>query len=131
MSILNFSKNSIIQAKTLKLMLKQKFSANSFGLFQAFISFSKCPRISGIFRLKLSKLVVGCYTSIPKKRSIKKPGQSTAFFSKVMEKFVVEWLLLYIGDKMDTRQFGGLKGNSISHYMIELINFILKIKNMF
>ena len=49
----------------------------------------------------------------------------TAFFSKVMEKFVVEWLLLYIGDKLDTRQFGGLKGNSISHYMIELINFIL------
>ena len=42
-----------------------------------------------------------------------------------MEKFVVEWLLFYIGDKLDTRQFGGLKGNSISHYMIELINFIL------
>ena len=26
---------------------------------------------------------------------------------------------------MDPRQFGGLKGNSISHYLIELINFIL------
>ena len=49
----------------------------------------------------------------------------TAFFSKVMEKFVVEWLMSYIGDKLDPRQFGGLKGNSISHYMIELINFIL------
>ena len=62
MSILNFSKNSIIQAKTLKLMLKQKVSANSFGLLQAFISFSKFPRISGIFRLKLSKLVVKLLT---------------------------------------------------------------------
>ena len=30
----------------------------------------------------------------------------------------------YIGDKLDQKQFGGLKGNSISHYMIELINFI-------
>ena len=49
----------------------------------------------------------------------------TAFFSKAMEKFVVEWLLLYIGDKLDTMQFGGLKGNSISHYVIELINFFL------
>ena len=49
----------------------------------------------------------------------------TAFFSKVMEKFVVEWLMFYIGGKMDPKQFGGLKGNSISHYMIELINFIL------
>ena len=49
----------------------------------------------------------------------------TAFFSKVMEKFVIEWLMFFIGDLLDPKQFGGLKGNSISHYMIELINFIL------
>jgi hypothetical protein len=49
----------------------------------------------------------------------------TAFFIKVMEKFVVEWLMFYIGDQIDPKQFCGLKGNSISHYMIELINFIL------
>ena len=49
----------------------------------------------------------------------------TPFFSKVMERFVVKWLMFYIGSKMDPRQFGGLKGNSITHYMIELINFIL------
>ena len=48
----------------------------------------------------------------------------TAFFSKVLEKFVVKWLMDYISDKIDPKQFGGLKGNSISHYMIELINFI-------
>jgi hypothetical protein len=29
------------------------------------------------------------------------------------------------GDKIDWRQFGGQKGSSISHYLIELINFIL------
>ena len=49
----------------------------------------------------------------------------TPFFSKVMEKFVVEWLMGFIGSKLDPKQFGGLKGNSISHYMIELIHFIL------
>ena len=49
----------------------------------------------------------------------------TPFFSKVLEKFVVEWLMEFIGDKIDPKQFGGLKGNSISHYMIELIHFIL------
>ena len=49
----------------------------------------------------------------------------TSFFSKVMEKFVVEWLMKFIGDQLDPKQFGGLKGNSISHYMIELIDFIL------
>ena len=41
------------------------------------------------------------------------------------EHFIVEWLLEYIVDKIDNRQFGGSKGNSITHYIIELINFIL------
>ena len=49
----------------------------------------------------------------------------TAFFSKVMEKFVISWLMFHVGDKLDPKQFGGQKGNSISHYIIELINFIL------
>ena len=49
----------------------------------------------------------------------------TPFFSKVLEKFVLEWLMFYIGDKLDPKQFGGLSGSSISHYMIELINYIL------
>ena len=49
----------------------------------------------------------------------------TSFFSKVLEKFVLEWLMIYIGDKLDPKQFGGLKGSSISHYMIELVNYIL------
>lgn len=54
-----------------------------------------------------------------------RPIALTAFFSKVMEHFVVMWLLEVIGDKLDMRQYGGMKGNSISHYLIELINFIL------
>ena len=48
----------------------------------------------------------------------------TAFFSKVFERFVVQWLLKYIGDKIDPQQFGGTKGTSIAHYLIEVINFI-------
>ena len=42
-----------------------------------------------------------------------------------MENFVFHWLLEYIGHKIDFRQYGGIKGNSICHYLIELINFIL------
>ena len=49
----------------------------------------------------------------------------TSFFSKVLESFVVDWLRLYIGKLLDPKQFGGNKGDSTSHYMIELINFIL------
>ena len=54
-----------------------------------------------------------------------RPISLTPFISKVMEQFVVMWILEVIGHKMDFRQYGGTKGNSVSHYLIELINFIL------
>ena len=54
-----------------------------------------------------------------------RPIALTAFPSKVMEQFVVTWLLDIFGHKMDFRQYGGTKGNSICHYLIEFINFIL------
>ena len=38
---------------------------------------------------------------------------------------MVEWLLEVIGPKIDFRQYGGLKGNSVTHYIIEFINFVL------
>ena len=49
----------------------------------------------------------------------------TNFFSKVFEKFVMEWLLFYIGDKIDLSQYGGQKGSGVSHYLIDFINFVL------
>ena len=54
-----------------------------------------------------------------------RPISLTPFLSKVTEHFVVTWLLDFIGDKIDFRQYGGLKGNSITHYIIEFLNFIL------
>ena len=38
---------------------------------------------------------------------------------------MVNWLLDIIDPKIDFRQYGGLKGNSINHYIIEFINFVL------
>ena len=49
----------------------------------------------------------------------------TSYLSKVFEMYVMEWLLKYVGDKMDWGQYGGEKGSSISHYLIEFVNFIL------
>ena len=49
----------------------------------------------------------------------------TNYFSKVFEQFVMDWLLKYVGDKIDLCQFGGVKGSSISHYLIEFTNFVL------
>ena len=54
-----------------------------------------------------------------------RPISLTPFFSKVTERFVVKWLLEYIGPLIDFRQYGGMKGNSITHYLIEFVNFIL------
>ena len=54
-----------------------------------------------------------------------RPISLTPFFSKVTEHFVVMWLLNYIGEKIDFRQYGGTKGNSVTHYIIEFLNFIL------
>ena len=49
----------------------------------------------------------------------------TPFFSKIFERFVVAWIMEYFGQYLDPKQFGGMKDNSIAHYMIELINFVL------
>ena len=36
----------------------------------------------------------------------------------------------FVGHKIDWAQYGGLKGNSISHYLIELTNFVLYNQDM-
>ena len=54
----------------------------------------------------------------------------TSFFSKNFENFVIEWLLKYVGDKMDPNQYGGQKENSITHYLIEFVNFVLYNQDM-
>ena len=54
-----------------------------------------------------------------------RPISLTAFFSKVTEHFVVQWLLKFIGKYIDFRQYGSMKGNSITHYIIEFVDFIM------
>ena len=57
---------------------------------------------------------------IPESEDNLRPISLTSFFSKVTEHFV---------DKIDFRQYGGLKGYSITHYLIEFINFILSCQD--
>ena len=48
----------------------------------------------------------------------------TLFFSKVFERFVIQWLMDYLKEHIDVWQYGGQKGSSVSHYLIDFINFI-------
>ena len=66
---------------------------------------------------------------LPESEDDLRPISLIAFFSKVTEHFVVMWLLEYIQYKIDFRQYGGLKANSITHYLIESVNFILSCKD--
>ena len=49
----------------------------------------------------------------------------TEFNSKVFEKFVMDWLLEYVGPHIDKGQYGGQKGESVTHYLIDFINFVM------
>ena len=49
----------------------------------------------------------------------------TSYLSLQMEKIVLRWLHGFISDKLDKDQFGGAKGHSVAHYLIEVMNFVL------
>ena len=48
----------------------------------------------------------------------------TQFFSKVYESFLSDWLMPIVQPFLDPANCGGLKGTSISHYLIRLLHFI-------
>ena len=44
-------------------------------------------------------------------------------FSKIFEGFIVDWLLPIISPYLDSSQFGGFKGVSTTHYLINFLDF--------
>ena len=63
--------------------------------------------------------------SAPKSEADVRSVSLTVWYSKFFEEIVVEWLLGYIEDQIDPRQFGAKIGVSTTHYLIEFISFIL------
>ena len=49
----------------------------------------------------------------------------TADLSKDYENFLAAWLLPYIKQRIDPGQYGGIRGHSTAHYLIQLYDFIL------
>ena len=50
----------------------------------------------------------------------------TPFLSKRMEKLLIKWIWKYISPHIKSDQLGGLPGCSIVHYIIRMIDFILR-----
>ena len=61
----------------------------------------------------------------PKDESEIRLIEITNYLSLQMEKIILKWLHTFISDKLDRNQFGGAKGHSIAHYLIEIMNFVL------
>ena len=49
---------------------------------------------------------------------------STAYLSKQYESFIGDWIFPYIEPFLDPGQCGGLKGSSITHYLVRLLHFV-------
>ena len=61
----------------------------------------------------------------PKSESELRIISITPFISKIFEGIVMDWLLMHVAEKMDWSQYGGSKGSSTSHYLVDMISYIL------
>ena len=68
---------------------------------------------------------------VPKKAPLERlsdlrPISLTPIFARVLEYFVCEWIKEDISDSLDLRQFGNIPKTSSTHYLVSLIDSILK-----
>ena len=83
---------------------------------------------TGYFPKKWKK---GFITPIPKKGAANdfsgvRPITVTSVFSRIYESFVAAWLKKYLLKVTDRKQFGNIPKCSTVHYLVNLIDFILK-----
>ena len=59
-----------------------------------------------------------------------RPIALTSVLSKVFEDFVVTWIIEDVGEQIDNRQFGSLKGTSTTYCLLDLVhNWLSKMDN--
>ena len=64
---------------------------------------------------------------IPKEKQVQlesnaRPVALTPVLSKVLEDFIVSWMIENIGEQIDSRQFGSLKGTSTTYCPLDLVH---------
>jgi len=51
-----------------------------------------------------------------------RPISLTPTVSKILESFVGSWILELVGSQLDDRQYGGLKGRSKTHVLVDMLH---------
>ena len=67
---------------------------------------------------------------LPESEGDIRPISLTSILSKILEDFVISWMLDDISDAIDPRQFGSLKGSSTTYCLLDLIhNWLENLEN--
>ena len=67
---------------------------------------------------------------LPESEGDIRPISLTSILSKILEDFVISWMLDDISDAIDPRQFGSLKGSSTTYRLLDLIhNWLENLEN--
>eukprot|EP00057_Strongylocentrotus_purpuratus_P006372 XP_011660846.1 PREDICTED: uncharacterized protein LOC105436707 [Strongylocentrotus purpuratus] len=89
--------------------------------------FNECLQ-SGVFpdQWKLSNIV-----PIPKVKPCQsfdqlRPISLTPIFAKIFETFLSSWITRDISHKLDSQQYGNIRNSSTTHYLVSLVDTILK-----
>jgi hypothetical protein len=59
----------------------------------------------------------------PKEKNDLRPISLTSYISKVLEEFVIEWILEDIGHQIDPKQFGCLRASSTTLCLLDMLTF--------
>ena len=51
-----------------------------------------------------------------------RPISLTSTVSKILESFVGQWILNYVVSNLDRRQYGGIKGRSTTHALVDMLH---------
>ena len=55
-----------------------------------------------------------------------RPISLTSTLSKVCESFIIRWMLQNMGPTLDCAQYGNRRGRSTIHYLVDLVQFVLR-----
>lgn len=87
--------------------------------------FNHCLR-SGCFPRKWKNASVCAIPKVPRASAFSqlRPISITSVFARVFESFLADWMMSDLKSHIDPSQFGNIKGSSVNHYLISMLDVI-------